>query len=270
MAADIEERSDGERHWLQWSDGDLNVVFSTRAGGVSTGALASLNVGFSVDDEPANVRRNRELLCSSVGISPADLVVPGQVHGKHVMTVGAGERGRGAVDPLTTLPDTDGLMTVEPGLSLVVSYADCLAVVVGGHDDDGRAALALVHAGWRGLSDGIVTRAVHRVHEQGAVEAAVIGPSIGPCCFVVDEQLAMDFAARFGPQVVTSLVDGWHVDLWQSATIDLCDAGVPDAAVRLAGICTSCDGRFYSHRRDRGATGRQAAIAWISTAQEGA
>jgi YfiH family protein len=270
MAVNIHDRSDGQRQWLQWAAGDLNVVYSTRRGGVSTGSLAALNLGFSVGDEPANVRRNRGLLCAAIGVAPADLVVPAQVHGRHIMTVGAAERGRGAVDPLTTLPDTDGLMTVEPGLPLTVSYADCLAVAVGGHDAGGAAALALAHAGWRGLIDGIVTRAVHSVREHGAAETAVIGPSIGPCCFVVAEDLAMSFAGRFGPEVVTNLVDGWHVDLWQSAMIDLRNAGVADAAICVAGVCTSCDARFYSHRRDRGATGRQAAIAWITPRRENA
>jgi len=238
--------------------------------------------GFAVGDDCVRVRRNRELLCAAVGVALDDLVVPAQVHGKHIRAIGSGDRGRGALSPQTAVPNTDGLVTNVPGVPLAVGYADCLAVIVAAHEAGGCAGLALVHAGWRGLMDGIVARAVRRVREYGPADFALIGPSIGPCCFVVDEALAMRFAERFGAEVVTNLADvamrfaerfgaevvtnladGWHVDLWGCAVGELRASGVASEAIDVAGICTSCDARFYSHRRDRGATGRQAAIAWI-------
>jgi YfiH family protein len=263
VEAHLREHRDGQLEWLEWSDGDLNVAFSTRRGGVSDGCYESLNVGFAVGDDSVRVRRNRELLCAAVGVALDDLVVPAQVHGKHIRAIGSGDRGRGALSPQTAVPNTDGLVTNVPGVPLAVGYADCLAVIVAAHEAGGCAGLALVHAGWRGLMDGIVARAVRRVWEYGPADFALIGPSIGSCCFVVDEALAMRFAERFGAEVVTNLADGWHVDLWGCAVGELRASGVASEAIDVAGICTSCDARFYSHRRDRGATGRQAAIAWI-------
>ena len=119
-------------------------------------------------------------------------------------------------------------------------------MVIAAEDDDG-AILAAVHAGWRGMIAGIVGKAAAELSRRGRVTAAVVGPSIGPCCFVVDEELLRRFAARFPGSAGAATVD-----LWACARAEL----------EAAGACTASDGRFFSHRRDHGATGRHLAIAW--------
>ena len=124
--------------------------------------------------------------------------------------VGSGERGRGALDRAGVIAETDGLLTREPGLPLFVSFADCVPVLlVAGRP---ARALALVHAGWRGMVAGIVAEAARALGAYGAARAAVIGPSIGPCCFAVSPDVGERFEAAFPG----TWRDG-HVDLWEAA-----------------------------------------------------
>ncbi len=247
--------ADGLR-WLQWEGAGVAAAFPTREGGVSAAPFAALNLGLSVGDEPADVLENRRRLCAAVGVPQERLVVPGQVHGTTLAWVGGAAAGRGAFDGETVIHDHDGLLTAAPGLGLVVSYADCVPVVVVARGADGPE-LAVVHAGWRGMLAGIVGQAAAALARRGRLLGAVVGPSIGPCCFTVDEGLRKRFSERFpGSAGETS------VDLWACAARDLEAAGLPPAAVTVAALCTACDARFFSHRRDHGSTGRHLAIAW--------
>ncbi len=244
--------------------GQARVAFSTRAGGVSRGPYATLNLGLSVGDEPAAVMRNRELLCDALVLSVNELVVPGQVHGAHVAVVGEPERGRGARSRDDVIHDTDGLVTVAKRVALVTSFADCVPVFVAGATVSSAPAIGLAHAGWRGMLAGVVGELVRTVATFGAAQAAVVGPSIGPCCFATADDVAARFAERFGAEVVRRAGDGAHVDLWRCAAIDLERSGLASAAIVNPRLCTSCDQRFFSYRRDRGLTGRQVAIAWLA------
>ncbi len=117
----------------------------------------------------------------------------------------------------------DGLLTATPGLGLAISYADCVPVVIVA-DGDAGPALATVHAGWRGMIAGIVGRAATELGRRGRLVAAVVGPSIGPCCFGVDEELGRRFEARF-----PGSAGAGTVDLWRCARQELEGAGVPAA-----------------------------------------
>lgn len=130
---------------------------------------------------------------------------------------------------------------------MLVLVADCLPVAL-----LGDRGLAMLHCGWRGLAGGIVEAASRKV----GARAAAIGPGIGPCCFEVGEEVEHAFG-DLGP----GLMNGRNLDLPEAARRLLLRAGAETVAG--AGICTSCDGRFFSHRRDRGRTGRQAGIAWL-------
>jgi polyphenol oxidase len=183
-------------------------------------------------------------------------VVPCQVHGTRLGWVGETEAGRGAFDRETVLRDHDGLLSAAPGLGLVVSYADCVPVVIVAGGADGPA-FAVVHAGWRGMLAGIVGQAAAALAHRGRLLSDVVDPSIGPCCFTVDEELRARFNERFRGSAGETTVD-----LWACAGRDLEAAGVPPPAVTVAALCTASDARFFSHRRDRGSTGRHLAIAW--------
>jgi polyphenol oxidase len=251
-----EWRARGGVEWLEWRCGGVTAAFPGRAGGVSAPPCDSLNLGLSVNDRAEHVLENRRRLCAAVGLPLERLVVPGQVHGTTLAWVGEAEAGRGAAESQTVIRERDGLFTGAAGLGLTVSYADCVPVVIVADGEEGPA-LATVHAGWRGMLAGIVGKAAAELRRGRRLVAAVVGPSIGPCCFTVDEELRRRFQTRFpgsaGPATV---------DLWRCARLELESAGVPPAAVTVTGHCTSTDARFFSHRRDHGATGRHLAVAW--------
>ena len=248
-------KRDGVR-WLAWAAGGVTAAFPAREGGVSAPPFDTLNLGLSVDDRPEAVLENRRRLCAALGLSQERLVIPGQVHGTTIAWVGEAEAGRGAFDSPTVIKEHDGLLTRAAGLGLVISYADCVPVVIVADGEEGPA-FATVHAGWRGMIAGIAGKAAAELAGHGRLVAAAVGPSIGPCCFTVDEELRRRFEARF-----PGTAGAATVDLWRSARMDLEAAGVPAAAISVASLCTASDARFFSHRRDAGATGRHLAVAW--------
>lgn len=223
---------------FRWdAPGPFVVAFSTRAGGVSEGPFASLNLGLLTDDEPGSVYENRRRLCSEVGADADRLALNRQVHGTRVHRAVAGRRG---------VPG-DGLWTDEPGVPMLKVTADCLPIALA--RGNGKPALCLLHAGWRGLSEGIVAAGASAL---GGRLTAVVGPGIGPCCYEVGPEVA----GLFG-------VAGRRLDL----------RGIADRALRTAGVervehvdlCTACDERlFFSHRRDGGVTGRQGVIGYVA------
>ena len=257
-AAAVSERARDGLRWLQTEGEGWTVAFSTRHDGVSTGAFATLNIGLSVGDAPSAVLENRSRLVAVLGFRLDDLVVPGQVHGTRVAAVDERHRGRGARDRDTVVHATDALATTTPRLPLVVSFADCVPVLIAARGARGRIAIALVHAGWRGMLAGVVGATAEHLARLGTLSAAVVGPSIGPCCFTD----ADDVGRRFDDRFPGSRRDG-SVDLWACAEAELAACDVPRVAIVNPRLCTSCDRRFYSHRRDGGRTGRQAAVAWI-------
>jgi YfiH family protein len=230
-------------HWH--APGPYAVAFTTRHGGVSAGPYASLNLSVKTEDAEEHVRENRRLLCAQLGLDPQRLALNHQQHGTDVLRAEAGRTGAPA----------DALWTDERQLPMLVLAADCLPIALA--RTDGPPAVAVVHAGWRGLLDGIVARAVDAL---GGAPAAAIGPAIGPCCYVVGEEVAAPYAQRFGRDVVGA----GRLDLPAAAVRALEDAGVTDIA--QVGRCTSCDPEqaFFSHRRDAGVTGRQGVIAALA------
>lgn len=258
-ALPVTEHREGDLLWLATEGAGWRLAFGTRLGGVSEGPYESLNIGLSVGDQPPAVLENRRRFLAAVGLSLDDLVVPGQVHGVAVRLVGDGERGRGARSRETVVDDTDALLTQTAGLPLMVSFADCVPVFLAAELDAGRTALALAHAGWRGMLAGVISETAAALRRLGRLTAAVVGPSIGPCCFAVGDTVGSALEARF-PGVWR---DG-RVDLWACAAQELASAGLPPQAIANPRLCTSCDRRFYSHRRDQGLSGRQAAVAWVT------
>jgi YfiH family protein len=236
---------------IRWdAPGPYTVVFSTRTGGVSTGPYESLNLGAMTRDDPANVFKNRRRLCAEAGADPARATMAYQRHGETVSKA----TPRGILKP-TRFEDGDGLWTDEVDQPMLLLTADCVPVAI--CRADGREpAVAILHVGWRGLLAGIVTAGVRAL--RGRRLAAAVGPAIGPCCYEVGEDVAGPFRARFGGEV---LADG-KLDLWRSTELALHEAGC-DSVERLD-LCTFCHPElFFSHRRDRGVTGRQGVLAYV-------
>jgi YfiH family protein len=237
---------------FEWrAPGPYRVAFSTRLGGVSAGAFASLNLGLLTDDEPENVRENRRLLCAEADVEPETATMAWQVHGADVRRAD----GRGIVTPGLEFERCDGLWTDEPGRAVMLLTADCLPIAIA--RANGSPAVAVLHAGWRGLLAGIVESGAGALGE-GPLAAAV-GPGIGPCCYEVGDEVSAPFRDRFGDGVVS----GRSLDLAGAAVLALRAAGCE--TVERVGLCTSCEEElFFSHRRDRGRTGRQGVVASVA------
>jgi YfiH family protein len=232
---------------IRWDDapGPYEVVFSTREGGVSEGPYASLNLGRATADKPERVDENRRRLCAEVGAQPEALAMNYQHHSADVLCARAGSRGERA----------DGLWTEERGLPVLALAADCLPIALA-RANGAKPAVAVLHAGWRGLVGGIAAEGVKTLG--GGPVAAMIGPGIGPCCYEVGEEVAAPFRRAFG----MGLYRDGKLDLWGAAERALRAAGV--ARVDRVDLCTACNpDRFFSHRRDDGLTGRQGVLGVI-------
>ena len=233
---------------IRWENapGPYEVVFSTREGGVSEGPFASLNLGRATADEPERVDENRRRLCAEVGADPGAIAMNYQHHSTDVLKARPGARGDRA----------DGLWTDEDGLPVLALAADCLPIALA-RANGAKPALAVLHAGWRGLLGGIVASGVRALG--GGSVAAMVGPGIGPCCYEVKEEVAAPFREAFG----TDVLRGRNLDLWSAAERALQAAGC--AQVDRVDLCTACTPeRFFSHRRDNGVTGRQGVIGLIA------
>jgi YfiH family protein len=235
-------------------DAGFVALFTERSGGMSTGAFHSLNLGLRGGDDPELVKRNRELLCAAAGV--ADFACARQVHGTRIERIERGRSGAGYLDPADALPATDGLVTDEDGVALTVLTADCVPVVL---SDPTTGRLAVVHAGWRGIAAGIVSRALAHFDRPSEIRAA-IGPAIGPDHYEVGEDVAQAVGTACPSGAITRRDgDRLFLDLPSSIAGILDDEGV--ARVSRTDLCTACEeDRFFSYRRD-GSTGRQGVLA---------
>jgi YfiH family protein len=228
--------------------------FATRAGGVSEGAYASLNLGFAVGDLRERVEENHRRLAGAAGVALDALHTLKQVHGDRVVEAGAGE-GTGALRPPEG--EADALWTQRPEHWVAVGTADCVPILL--VDPEGRR-VAAVHSGWRGTDARIVARAVEALVARGSRPErllAAVGPSIQRCCYVVSEDLGERFTSGFGPEVVVREGGEVRLDLARAVRDTLLGAWLKAAHVDVLPHCTACDAdRFFSHRRDAGRTGR--------------
>lgn len=248
---------------------DVIAFVTTRTGGESRGPYASLNLGMRSGDDPAAVVRNRARVAAITG-APA-LVFGRQVHGKRVTAVPEGYSG-GAFD------DTDALITSATRLPLAVLTADCAAVFL---FDPKQRAIGIAHAGWRGTVAGIAALTVVRMGDEFGSDpadlVAGIGPSIGPCCYEVGAEVIDAFTdanAEMADEVFVdpdiasagsfraSMNEGRkHLDLWRANELVLVAAGVRESAIEISRLCTACRrDLFYSHRGEKGVTGRFAGV----------
>jgi hypothetical protein len=261
---------------IEW----LRHGFSRRSGGVSTVyGETSLNLGWTKEDDPDNVRENRRLLVDRVGPS-MKLVTVRQVHGNTVQVL-CGEdarQGRLETPEGKAVLEGDGLVSNDPGVLLGVGSADCVPVLV---IDRTRRAVGAFHAGWRGTVSRIVERGIDVMRSTYGSRPedlqAAVGPSIGSCCYTVGEEVRQQFAEEFsyGTDLfhTDQLKDGsiqMKIDLWEANRRQLLSAGLTPANIVVVGECTGCatglDGRrsYFSHRMDSGVAGRMLNVIGIS------
>ena len=239
---------------MRWLEAELpgaRAAFSTRLGGVSEGPFESLNLGLLTGDSTQRVTHNRRRLAAVLERDPQCVVIAYQVHGPDLVRHTGPQEAKPYLGFEGAPLQADGHVTDVVGVTPVVLVADCLPIALAG-----PGGLAMLHCGWRGLAAGIVARGAAEV----AATAAAVGPGIGPCCFEVGEEVLAEFSP-LGDDVAT----GRMLDLPEVARRLLGQAGVE--RVEASDLCTSCNPElFFSHRRDRGETGRQAGAAWLCPA----
>lgn len=270
--------------------------FSTRYGGVSTvyrehdvpqrdGDVeigGDLNLGWTKDDDVANVTENRRLLVEAVAGSIVPLVTVRQIHSARTLVVPLGEPiSTFASDEGRATQEADGLMTDASGLLLGIQTADCVPVLVA---DTRQRVVSAFHAGWRGTAAQIVQRGVAQMRDQysSAPEdlIAAIGPSIGACCYSVGNTVYEEFMSTFSygetlfsrkpnehPGSASS--DLLYLDLSEANHRHLLDSGISADRIQIVGECTGCAGlpgrrRYFSHRRENGFTGRMLSVIGIA------
>ena len=241
-------------------DKQLVHAFSTRFGGVSEGMFTSLNLGFNRGDKEENVLENYRRMAKALEVPVESFVLSKQVHEINIAKVTAEDQGNGLSKP-NQWESMDGLYTEEKGVTLVTHYADCVPLFFYAPE---RGMIGMAHAGWRGTVMEIGKAMVKRWVEEENIPVSkiqvAIGPSIGPCCFEVHEDVQSEFAKRFGENADFITYDEqkqkYNIDLWACNRQSLLEAGILEENLIISGICTCCHSElFFSHRKTAGKRG---------------
>ncbi|WP_418627109.1 peptidoglycan editing factor PgeF [Anaerosinus sp.] len=246
----------------------VTQAISTRFHGVSKAEFSSLNLALHNGDNSKDVWQNREAFCLGLGIDAKKIVTAQQVHGTNVLCVDESYLGRGAFDYEEAIENTDGLITNVPDLPLMMFFADCVPILI---FDPIKKAIGICHAGWKGTVHRIAQKTVQAMGSSfnSRPEDCLIGigPSIGPCCFEVDEPVYTQFKQAF-PSLTCKQTskEKWKINLWEANRLQLKNIGVLDKNIICSNVCTKCNSDvFFSYRADEGKTGRIAAIIQLKS-----
>jgi YfiH family protein len=232
------------------------MAFSTRIGGVSAPPFDAMNLGRSTEDSPDAVAENRRRFLHRLGLDPERLATAGQVHGARVVEV----HGPGHT------PSCDALWTRTTGLALAVTAADCLPLLL-----YAPGVVAAAHAGWRGIAADLPARTVDVIRSAAGVHPADMRAALGPCIRGCCYEVGPEVADRFVRKAVTTRGRALHLDLVIAVRDQLLAAGIREEAIVDGSVCTSCEAdRCFSHRRDRGRTGRLWGVAALRHGEPGA
>lgn len=254
--------------------------FSTRDGGASrVYGDSTLNLGWTKEDDPTLVAENRRRFLHAVsgGNIGSMLVGVRQIHSGTVLAVKKEDgvfEGKLQTDEGKAVLEGDGLITDLPGILLGVGTADCVPVFV---VDVAKRVVAAFHAGWRGTVARIVEQGVARMQEEYGSQTvdlvAAVGPSIGPCCYAVGEEVRSEFGRKFGyaMELFDSSSDSREIrlNLWDANRRQLLNAGVTEARITVVKECTACTRgqsgalRYFSHRAERGVAGRMLNVVGV-------
>jgi YfiH family protein len=236
---------------------------SGRLGGVSKEPFSSLNVALHTGDSDEDVIMNRKLFCQAIGIHPNHIVTTQQLHTDTIAVVTGESMGKGAQYYNEAIPATDALITNIPGLPLMLFFADCVPVLI---VDPVHNAIGAVHAGWRGTVEKIAQKTIIAMQANFGTNPQdcllAIAPSIGPCCYVVDEMVINQLKNQFTnwEQLVRVVDDKWYLDLWKTNFVQLEEIGVKGSNIVVSNVCTACNHElFFSYRKENGSTGRMGA-----------
>ena len=287
----LQQHKVGDTEYLSFpileQTGCVRHLFSTRLGGVSEGIFAAMNLSFHRGDEETRVVENYRRIGAVLGVEPENMVSSHQTHTTNIRLVTGADRGKGVVRPLD-YEDVDGLITKEPGIALVTSYADCVPLYF---VDPVRKAIGLAHSGWRGTVAQMGMHMVEAMQTQFGSNpkdlVAAIGPSICRSCYEVSEEVAEEFEIMLAgtEELVTQIRKSgcyaektafpkvveegrkpgkYQLDLWLANLIILMRAGIPLAQIEVTDICTCHNPEYlFSHRASEGKRGNLAAFLML-------
>jgi purine-nucleoside/S-methyl-5'-thioadenosine phosphorylase / adenosine deaminase len=245
-------------------DNVMNVI-STRLGGVSVSPYHTLNLALSTPDDSEAVLENRRRLCKAVGVELESVTIGQLIQGTNIAVVDEELRGRGSVDRAQALAGTDGLLTNLPDAPLAVLVADCTVV---SYFDPMQKIVALAHAGWRGAARKIASKMISVMQEKFGSDPRNIlvgvSPNLGKDHMQVHDDVLKLFQASFGDQALDFFApqqDGsFLLDLNAALLTQLKASGIQEVNIEVAGISTVRTDLFYSHRIEKGKTGRFAGM----------
>lgn len=244
---------------------DIDHFVSGRAGGYSKGPFRSLNTGFHVGDNDWTVLQNRKKLAAALGAELDQLTFGSQTHSSNIAIVDACRKGKGGAEHETAIPNSDGLITNTPNVYLCVQVADCVPILL---YDPRQRVIAALHAGWRGTLRKIAEAGVKMMmHTYGSCPSdilAAIGPSNGPCCYEVGEDVKQETLRSLGSlhDIITEAPNpGKYIfNQWKANYKQILECGVPEQNIEVSALCNHCHSDlFFSSRKDNGLTGRYAA-----------
>jgi YfiH family protein len=251
--------------WPAFDESPIDVLVTTREGGVSRGPYAALNLGLHVGDDDNCVVENRRRAAAAIGADLGDLVFATQVHGRGVAEVTSEHLGRGARTLASAIGGVDAFVTAETGPVLVMMVADCVPIVL--YEPHAHVA-AVVHSGWRGTAGRVLDPTLAAMTGLGARPANVIagiGPAASPATYEVGPEVAEAVMDAFGNGPAANLLepsqhDRFLLDLPAANKAILVAAGVPEQQVHVAPVATGERGPFFSDRAER-PCGRFAVLA---------
>jgi YfiH family protein len=256
---------------------NLTAGFTSRLGGVSEKPFASFNCGLHVNDLSEHVITNRQRLAEAL-VMPFDaFTYAEQVHGNEIAVIKRADKGKGRASRAEAIQSRDGFVTNEKELVLCALFADCVPLFF---YDPVLEVAGLAHAGWKGTVLNVAGAAIQAMNEEFGCKPehirAAIGPSIGICCYEVDEKVAQPVKSvltdmKAVPEILQKVLQPkgnqkYMLNLQELNRNFIEKAGILSSSIEVTELCTSCHTDiFYSHRQEKGATGRMA--AWIAMRQ---
>ena len=276
MNQDFELKELGQIKYFKCRELDnTNLVvntFTTRSGGISRSPCDSLNVSYNVDDKDSCVIENRKIILDILGINYRCVVSAQQVHKDKITVVRKEDKGKGAFKYSNGIAESDALITNISGIPLLMCYADCVPIFI---LDPIKKAIALIHSGRRGTELELTLKTLFKMKKIFETNPrsclAAIFPSIGSCCYKIKNQDEVNNCSSKNKLNINSKViykqnkDEWYLDLKEANYLQLIKGGVEEKNIFVNEICTADHPElFFSYRREKGNTGRMAAIFMLN------
>ncbi len=242
-------------------------AFTTRTGGVSRIPFDCLNLSYNVGDKESRVAENRKIILDALGIDYRTAVTVQQVHKDKIFLVRKEDKGKRTFKYFKEIAQTDALITDVPGIPLLMCYADCVPIFI---LDPVKKAIALIHSGRKGTELELTLKTLFKMKKIFETNPrsclAAIFPSIGSCCYSIKEENKIDDywlnEDKYNDELISlQNKSGWSLDLKKANHLQLIKAGLQEKNIFISEICTADHPElFFSYRRDKGNTGRMAAI----------